>query len=116
MGKDASAAIPVLHARLEKSEDDYLAHAALAVLEGDVEKHLPAVIARLSDSGSYGRITAVGALGELGPLAREAIPALEQMLNDPDGDVRLMVEQSLAKIRGEPPFGPLDEVARWLRR
>src|SRR5205085_4604058 len=44
------------------------------------------------------RQAAATALGQIGPAAREAVPALTPLLRDPDGDVRSAAFQALGRI------------------
>ena len=52
--------------------------------------------------GTFSRIrkSTAEALGRIGPEAKEAVPALERLLKDSDGDVRKAAAEALEKIRG----------------
>ena len=52
------------------------------------------------------RMQAAGALGDLGPEARDAVPALRKLLEDPNEDVRRTAAESLTKIQGTPVKAP----------
>ena len=45
-------------------------------------------------------------LGDLGPEARDAVPLLKKMLDDPHEDVRKTATEALAKIQGTAPSKP----------
>ncbi len=49
------------------------------------------------------RVTAVQALGEMGPAGRDAVPALTEALKDPTPAVREAAAKALNKIQGAPP-------------
>ena len=62
-----------------------------------------------SDADKEVRFTAVEALGLIGPKAKEAVPALIELLHDEDelvrhsaGDVLKRIDPSLATRAGEP--------------
>jgi hypothetical protein len=46
------------------------------------------------------RISAAGRLGDAGPAAKDAIPALEKLAQDKDPEVKAAAEKALAKIKG----------------
>jgi HEAT repeat protein len=52
------------------------------------------------------RVQAAGALGDLGPEARDAVPALKKLLDDPNEEVRRTAADSLAKIQGTAAPAP----------
>ena len=53
----------------------------------------------LQDETSSVRFAAVEALGNLGPAAKDAIPALEQATQDPNSVIRWNAAIALKKIR-----------------
>jgi HEAT repeat protein len=57
----------------------------------------------LTEADWSGRWIAARALGDLGPSAKEAIPALEMLLSDREERVRLIAAEALKKIKGEEP-------------
>ncbi len=58
------------------------------------------LIAGLEDPDTSVRWSSAWALGEIGPAAAEAVPALTVALWDADKDVRDAAEAALKKIRG----------------
>jgi HEAT repeat protein len=59
-------------------------------------------VAALDDAELDVRVAAATALGELGPAAAEAIPALEAALADPGKKIRVVAEEALEQIRKQP--------------
>ena len=45
------------------------------------------------------RISAAGRLGDAGPAAKDAVPALEKLAQDKDPEVKAAAEKALAKIK-----------------
>ena len=65
------------------------------------EKTLPVLTAGLTSDLPVARQGAAEALGQLGPAAKEAVPALEKMAtSDKDKAVRAAAEKALALIHG----------------
>jgi HEAT repeat protein len=62
---------------------------------------VPALTEMLKDENKYGRSSAALALGELGLVAKAALPALIAALKDEDRRVRIAVGKALKKIKGE---------------
>jgi HEAT repeat protein len=62
----------------------------------------PPIATLLKDENRHVRGYAAITLEKLGPLAVEAIPALEEALNDPDAGVLKDVARALKSIRNEP--------------
>ena len=60
-----------------------------------------ALIAALKDRNAQVRLCAAGALGEIGPESKEAIPALSQALKDKDPKVRDQAAKALTKFGAE---------------
>ena len=60
-------------------------------------------VAALKSSGSLERRLAAHALAEIGPAAREAVPALIEALRDPESFVRVWVAAALARVQPENP-------------
>jgi HEAT repeat protein len=59
---------------------------------------VPVLLEILKDRDAENRRGAVFVLGQIGPDAREALPALKQSLKDPSSEVRQAVENSLKAI------------------
>jgi HEAT repeat protein len=60
-------------------------------------------VAALKSSGSLERRLAAHALAEIGPAAREAVPALIEALRDPESFVRVWAAAALARVQPENP-------------
>ena len=60
-------------------------------------------VAALKSSGSLERRLAAHALAEIGPAAREAVPALIEALRDPESFVRVWAAAALARVQLENP-------------
>jgi HEAT repeat protein len=60
-------------------------------------------VATLKSSDSLERRLAAHALGEIGPAAREAVPALIEALRDAEGFVRVWAAAALARVQPENP-------------
>ena len=118
MGPAAQDALPTMRLCLKKYPDDVALHAAVAAVEGNVDEHMPALLAGLKgDRYEWSRkMLAAAALGCLGPRAEAALPELEALCADRNGDVRLMAEHAARCVRGRPPDNLVDEVTWWLRR
>jgi HEAT repeat protein len=84
-GRDAQTTSPVLLDLLKSKNKNVRKHAALAV--GRIvnpEDAVPALTDALSDPDVEVRRQAAMGLGELGPAAASALPALEKFANEPD--------------------------------
>jgi HEAT repeat protein len=66
-------------------------------------KAIPVLVAGLSDSLPETRKAAAEALGDLGPLAREAVPALQKADKDDSKAVRDAAAKALQSISGQGP-------------
>lgn len=93
-------------AALTESASDKVRIKALTYL-GEVgdPAALPCIEKRLADPMQNVRIAACKVLGQFGPAAREAIPALQRVINDPtasDAD-RAYAKEALEKIQAVPP-------------
>jgi HEAT repeat protein len=60
-------------------------------------------VAALKSSGSLERRLAAHALAEIGPAAREAVPALIEAVRDPESFVRVWAAAALARVQPENP-------------
>jgi hypothetical protein len=92
-------------ARLVQALDDPSADvranvvSALALFPEDMPAVLPALQKLLAAEMSHQRLMAVVALGNLGPKAAAATPAVTKLLEDGDADVRTAAKQTLELIR-----------------
>jgi len=62
---------------------------------------VPALLKLIHDSDEGPRNTSCMALGDIGPEARDALPALRNALNDPNKDVRRFAKQAIEKIQNK---------------
>jgi len=60
-----------------------------------------ALIGVLKDNDPVVRRLAAYALGEIGPASKPALPALKEMMNDPDREVVMQVGKLSEKYRSE---------------
>ena len=63
------------------------------------------MIEAMKDEDSHVRNFAAAALGEIGPAAKAAVPALIEMRKDKDNKDRLAAAEALNKIKGGKPSG-----------
>lgn len=109
-GHDRAEVVAALCVLLSEGDeaDRCFACRALGTL-GAVEA-IPALVERLRDEDIDVCVDAAGALGVLGSPA--AFEPLEQSLrNDPDGDVKIAVVESLARVADPQSFSVLMEIA-----
>ena len=101
IGPAAGEAVPMI-ADLLWTESSLAAARALARIGG---ASVPRLVQALAEEDWYPRANAAWALGEIGPEAREAIPALEALARDEDQDeeVRQAAAEALEKIRRGSP-------------
>jgi HEAT repeat protein len=95
--------LPPLVEALGQEQDAILAKAVLWELDQSrviSKPALPFLLASLRQPSANVRLVAVAALGNLGPAAREAVPALTPLLNDPDPVIRAHTKDALENIRG----------------
>ena len=59
---------------------------------------MPVFILALKDSHKFVRLTAARALGDFGPAAKEAVPALKAATKDADDEVKQSAMESLQMI------------------
>ena len=113
IGSEAEAAIPALVKAIKREQSkrsgtgsdtpsilSWLAGNALAQIG---PASLPALITLLSHEDRYVRLSAVNAVGNMGPQAKDAIPALSEALNDEDELVRQWVSVALERIANRRP-------------
>jgi HEAT repeat protein len=103
MGADAKEAIPTLMAEIKgKKDPGIIPEFAAAVSQIDPSKTLatvPALIDALADKSNWlTRASAATVLGIYGPVAREAIPALNAALEDQHEAVRNAARKALEKV------------------
>jgi hypothetical protein len=65
----------------------------------DIRYALPALIIALGDSWADVRISSAEAVAEIGPAAKDALPALRKALEDPSEQVRTSVQRAIATIQ-----------------
>ena len=105
IGPDAAEAQPVLSGLLKSADRNLALASAWALVHirpgsADVAAEtLPVLMAGLADRLPLARRGAAEALGNLGPLAKEAVPALRKAVRDEDQDVRRAAVEALRSIR-----------------
>lgn len=67
-------------------------------LEGGIQMVVAKLLDYEADDSDGSRVVGAEMLGECGPLARSAVPALEKRLKDRQGEVRIATAESLVKI------------------
>jgi HEAT repeats len=100
-------AIPILIQMLgdKKRKPDEISHAAGAaflVLSQMAPESIDPLIVALSNQDSQVRMLAAGALGEIGPAAKSAIPVLEKGLENKDPNMRVGTAEVIGKLGGDP--------------
>jgi len=100
-GPAARAAVPALEKAAESKNKmvALLAHYALAKITQDASKHVAAIVKALNDKTT--RCRAAWALGEIGPPAEAALPALKKAGKDADPAFRAAASEAVKKITGE---------------
>ena len=106
MGPSAIAAEPELRKKLADPNETIALSAAWALAEIDpssaeiARQSVPLLIKGLADAEPRVRMQAAVSLGRLGPLAKDAAPALKTILHDQDAMVRIAAEKALKAIGG----------------
>jgi HEAT repeat protein len=100
-------AIPTLIQMLgdKKHKADELSHAAgiaCLVLSKMAPESIDPLMVALSSQDKQVRLLAAGALGEIGPDAKAAIPILEKGLAEKDPNIRAGIALVIGKLGGEP--------------
>lgn len=108
LGADATVAIPALSRALRDNQGRVRWEAAIA-LAAMGKDSITTLIEALDEKDSKTRHAAAYALGEIGPAAVTAVPALVRSLNDQDQAVRNSAAYSLTTI-GTPGFLALLDV------
>ncbi len=101
IGPGAKAAVPALEEALKDEHARFYAAEALAKL-GLPDKALPVLIALLEHESPSFRKAAAKTLGEIGPPAKAAVPALREALKDKTHYVRKAAAAALKKIQAAP--------------
>ncbi|QDU95917.1 HEAT repeat domain-containing protein [Lignipirellula cremea] len=108
IGPGAQAALPALKEKLnsENRREKLLSAWAIMKIQTSDRKLLaplamPFLVEALTSDHEFVRIEAAKALGELGPLAATAVPALEEAATDSSSDVREAAAAAVAQIKGE---------------
>lgn len=102
IGPDAADAVPALlelakkRGRFSQQALDTLARIGPAGKEG-----IALCVENLDAKSPYDRKDAAKSLGEFGPVAKEAVPKLKELLEDPDESVRVWAAFALARITGD---------------
>jgi HEAT repeat protein len=111
IGPPAKAALPALRTALRDKNGEMRARAAIALwrIDGNSKEAMPVFVATLKrrkgdrpdDSNAWAARQVVRALGEMGPRAKKAVPALLPLLKDKNEGLRWWTRQALKKI--DPP-------------
>lgn len=72
---------------------------------GPDPRSVPDLVERLGHEQETVRLLAVKFLSLAGPNAKDALPALERLSNDPSAEVRRQAEVACTRIKGEPGSG-----------
>ncbi len=96
LGPDAAPAIPELIAMIDDTaKENFAARWVLAKIGPPA---VPALIPLLKSDSRKVRVTAIDALAEIGPAAREALPALQELQSESDRNIRSSASMAIAKI------------------
>ena len=108
IGPEAMAATDALKSHLDDEDQYYAATAAWALARIDeddpevVSKGVPLFVAALKSPKSFVRHEAADSLAELGPLAKSALPALQEAAKDHDPSVAEAARIAIQKTRDTP--------------
>ena len=101
-GHKATNAIPILETWLDSDDEFSVVAAAVAIVQIDPDRAgdvLPVITSALT-SDDYGiRCHAAWHLGELGPIATQAVSALQRLLDDES--IRSLASEAIESITGE---------------
>jgi HEAT repeat protein len=101
LGPQGQQAIPALLEALRQNDDILCGTAAEALvkIQADPQTVVPALIGCMTDGNGNGRPDVVEALGQFGPKAKDAVPALIKLLQDRSSkDIMTAVPAALKKI------------------
>lgn len=105
----AAAALPALQNATNDKDEDVRRVAAnsiraiQAALTAGPSEQVERRISELASPDVYVRLKAAKELGKQGAAARQAIPALQKLLEDPDLDVRRVADNAIERIQGSVP-------------
>ncbi len=105
IGPPARVSMQKLVHLFEKDTKPFVRYAAVQALGGvtrGTDEAVPLLIRALSDSYLPCRQIAARTLGELGPVARDAVPALEALEQKGNASFRQVATEALKKILAEP--------------
>ncbi|MBI2823842.1 MAG: HEAT repeat domain-containing protein [Planctomycetia bacterium] len=106
IGPAAKSAVPQLLKQINAKEPLLTVASVWAVRRLDpgnktvAPAAVPVLTGALASKQEIMRAQAAAALGDLGPAARDAIPALKKLSDDPQAEVRRAATDALAKIQG----------------
>jgi hypothetical protein len=100
-GPSAAPFVPDLVAALRRETCPDLTPTFMEALAGIGPVGVTAIIGVLDDPNPEIRIAAITVLGQMGPEARGAVPAIRRFLDDGVQDVRIAAGNAIAKIEGE---------------
>ncbi|MDB6038997.1 MAG: repeat-containing protein [Verrucomicrobiales bacterium] len=97
---EAEFGIPLLEAALKSTEpyESFSAARQLWKMTGDNSQSLPVLLSLLRANDSPWRLHTLRALGEFGPAARSALPAIKMLTEDPSDEIAEAALETLAKI------------------
>src|SRR5260370_16332007 len=98
VGKWGPGAVPLIRHAIH-DEDVKVREAAIRALVAMGEEAVPSLTETLGDRSATNRMEAVYALAVLGPKAKGALPALLELLKDPDPEMRQKPQQALWSMR-----------------
>jgi HEAT repeat protein len=112
MGSAARVALPTLAKSTKRTIDIDLAIKSTtdAILNASDAQNTDALVQQLTSRDVSLRVRAAKALGDLGPAARAALPALAAALDTPDGDARRAVVGAIRMI--QPNAAPSEAIIR----
>ena len=104
IGPKAEAAVPrLMEIAKSTSQMRAVAAAAVAKIQPDLTPQMvPIIVSQLSLANPSWRLYAAGALGEIGPAAKEALPDLKAMLKEENNAVVKTATEAIKKIENNP--------------